>query len=282
MAVTLGDLQNDLEKLISDQDNLFASAADLTRYINETYEEFCFETNILVKDTSLDYSVKSQLVTLPSDYLDTLVLMYEGKYLLTDEPLNVNPQAYFQGYGATAGIPSGYVVLDNHLRLNRAISKIEITTTLNGAITSTTSSITVASVSNFQTAGRVKVESEMIEYATLDTTNVQFQFLSRGAGRTTAASHASGTTVTMKLLRHVYIYSPVRLASSTDAILIPDIFQSALVEGAAYKLSVIKGRTQRATAHLSLFRDWLDRGRRYANKRNSKLIDYVRKYIISQ
>lgn len=68
-------------------------------------------------------------------------------------------------------------------------------TTLNGALTavSTTTSITVASTTNYQPFGRIMVDRELINYTSIDATH--FNGITRAVDGSTLAAHATGTTV---------------------------------------------------------------------------------------
>lgn len=69
------------------------------------------------------------------------------------------------------------------------------TTTLNGALTSTATTITVASTSGFiQNSGRLTIDSEKIMFTYLDSTH--FYGCVRGVENTTAATHLTAATVT--------------------------------------------------------------------------------------
>src|SRR5439155_1325160 len=67
-------------------------------------------------------------------------------------------------------------------------------TTLNGAITSSDTTITVQSTSNFASAGTIQIDNEYIDYT--GKTATAFTGCSRGAHGTTAAAHSTGTPVT--------------------------------------------------------------------------------------
>jgi len=65
--------------------------------------------------------------------------------------------------------------------------------TLNGAITSTSTQVTLSSVVGLPAAGFVKIENEIINYSYISGNTLYNCF--RGQQNTTAASHASGTAV---------------------------------------------------------------------------------------
>lgn len=66
-------------------------------------------------------------------------------------------------------------------------------TTLNGALTASATSIPVVSTSHYQASGRIMIDKEMINYASVDATH--FLGVSRGMDGTLAASHTSGTLI---------------------------------------------------------------------------------------
>ena len=69
----------------------------------------------------------------------------------------------------------------------------DFSTTLNGAITSSATTITVVSTSGFSSSGAILIENEVITYT--GTTSTTFTGCSRGAYGSTAASHSSGAYV---------------------------------------------------------------------------------------
>lgn len=79
-----------------------------------------------------------------------------------------------------------------------------LTTTLNGAITGSPSTITVTSTTLLPTSGRIKVDSEEIDF-TSNSSGV-LGGLTRGANSTTPADHSNGATVTFTQWYHVYLY----------------------------------------------------------------------------
>lgn len=74
------------------------------------------------------------------------------------------------------------------------IAHSPVTTTLNGAINNLVTTITVASTTSFPSAGKIKIDSEVISYTGLTATT--FTGCTRGVDGTAAASHSNGATVT--------------------------------------------------------------------------------------
>jgi len=72
----------------------------------------------------------------------------------------------------------------------------EVFNTLDGALTSGSSSIVLASSSSMPSSGTVLIDSERIAYTTNTTGTNTLSGLTRGSDNTTAASHSDGATVT--------------------------------------------------------------------------------------
>ena len=82
-----------------------------------------------------------------------------------------------------------------------AVTFTAFTTTTNGSVSATATSIVVASISNIPSQGRIKIGSEEIEYLSVDTANSALVGLTRGFNGTTAAAHNSGVTIFWGTLR---------------------------------------------------------------------------------
>ena len=107
------------------------------------------------------------------------------------------------------------------------------TTTLNGALTATATTITVVSTASFQTQGRIIIEDEVISYT--GKTSTTFTGCTRGDEDTTAASHSDTTTVTERDFIYHFQEEPAHLEDETDATVIPE--PSVLTYKAAAELS---------------------------------------------
>jgi len=72
----------------------------------------------------------------------------------------------------------------------------ELTATLDGALTSSSTSIAMSDTGSFPATGTVLIDSERIAYTTNTTGTDTLSGLTRGADNTTAASHSDGATAT--------------------------------------------------------------------------------------
>lgn len=73
------------------------------------------------------------------------------------------------------------------------IDTTSVSTTLNGGINNSTTTITVVSTTGFDSKGIITIDSEEIKYS--GKTSTQFTGCTRGLNGTTAASHSNGATV---------------------------------------------------------------------------------------
>lgn len=128
------------------------------------------------------------------------------------------------------------------------------TVTLNGAINSTTTTITVSNASSLPTAGFIKIDNETISYPNVS--GNQLINCARGQNGTTAASHLTAAAITEQNLpcinvwptpnapgtQYTFVYYRMRRIQDTGTGTyvqdIPFRFVPAMVAGLAYYLSM--------------------------------------------
>jgi len=118
-------------------------------------------------------------ITMPSNETGTGVTA--GGSLTTTPYIFIGPTFETPAYGFGTGYWGGTI-------------PTSVTTTLNGGINNSVTTITVASTSAFPSSGRIDIDTELITYTSKNAT--QFLGCTRGANGTTAASHSTGVTVT--------------------------------------------------------------------------------------
>lgn len=101
--------------------------------------------------------------------------------------------AFGQGTPGTVRCPSSVDTVDSLFQI-----KDRSNTVLTIALTSGSTTVTVASTSSFPSSGSIKINDEVIYYT--GTTSTAFTGLTRGAGDTIAAAHTSGATVISPIL----------------------------------------------------------------------------------
>jgi hypothetical protein len=210
--------------------------AEYKRWAIRGQDIICLATNCLEQDISFSSVANQQDYDLPAKFLKALDCewiqstqsIYQLKYRDTYDFRTEQAWTFSTGY------PWFYNIYNNNprkLKIYPATSASATATTLNegGTLSATDTTITVASVSSFPSRGKIVIESEVINYEKIDTTNNEFEQCTRGADGTIATTHADTTAVTERdiivhssvryLIREHNIYNTLTLKSaSTDTI----------------------------------------------------------------
>ena len=153
-----------------------------------------------------------------------------------------------------------------------------VTTTLDGSLTDSATTVTVASTTGFDSAGTLHIGNEQITYT--GTTSTTFTGATRGAGGTTAAAHSDATQVAQfeeggvpryvvrspdnNYLLHPYpnkSYSikfdyytfPTDLSAHGDTTSIPARFDAVIVDGATAFVYQYRGETAQYQLNFARF-----------------------------
>jgi len=146
--------------------------APTTSYISTSFTDNTFE--VISVPTSGTFTL-----TMPTNESGTGVT--SGGSLSFQAYEIIGPVAQSPAYGFGTGLWGGTVTPS-------------VTTTLNGGINSSVTTITVVSTSAFPSTGRIDIDTELITYT--GKTATTFTGCVRGANGTTAASHSTSATVT--------------------------------------------------------------------------------------
>jgi len=174
-------------------------------------------------------------------------------------------------------------------------------TTLNGSHSSSVTTLTLTSSTGFDTSGTVHIGSEQVTYTGVSGNDITG--CTRGANSTTAALHASGTTVTQfedggipkfivrtpdnKYLLYPYpdkaytlafdYYTfPSDLSAHGDTTTIPDRFAAVIVDGATALVYQYRGELQQYGINFERF----EQGIKNIQTLSVNKYDYVRSYMI--
>ena len=142
------------------------------------------------------------------------------------------------------------------------------TTTLDGGLTDSATTITVASTTGFDSSGTIFIENEQITYT--GTTSTTFTGATRGANDTTASAHDSATQVAQFesggvpqyvsrtpdnnfllypfptkgfSLKYDFFSFPTDMSAATDTTTIPDRFAAVIIDGATAFVYQYRGET---------------------------------------
>lgn len=143
----------------------------------------------------------------------------------------------------TTGDPTHAVIWNNYIKLYPLPITAATSTTLGAAIQSATAtSITLTSVSNFRAPGRLLVDSEIISYEYIDSTNNILYGCQRGLEGTSALIHSNSTAVTERDIIYTGHEEPTELVDMGDETKIPDV--DVLVDGTCAELAIGKLNNQ--------------------------------------
>jgi len=120
--------------------------------------------------------------------------------------------------------PTHIAIFENKARIYPTPQASSLTTTLNGGITDSQTTITVVAVTGFLIGDyyRFTVDDEIIYATFADTTTLQFTGCLRGQEGTTAAAHLTGATLTQNDIVFTGQLEPVDLAQLNDETIIPE------------------------------------------------------------
>ena len=176
-------------------------------------------------------------------------------------------------------------------------------TTLNGSHSSTVTTLTLTSTSDFDSSGTVHIGGEQVTYT--GTTGNDITGCTRGANSTTAATHASGTTVTQfegggiprsivrtpdnnyllypypdKQYTLVFDYYtfPSDLDAHGDTTTIPDRFKPVIVDGATAYVYLYRGEQTQYQLNFQRF----EQGIKNMQSLLINKYDYVRSSVITR
>lgn len=282
MTIVYADLKPDVLKRAGDRDGDTHSSADVERYLNISLDQLCLKSGIFVKHTAVDYNLGQFYVNLPDDFVKDL-LFYFNNIPVTYKPPLQDDSGVFTGSSQSLGTTfSRYYILGSKLRIFPALNVAEDSSTLNGAVSSTDTTITLASVSGFNSRGVVKIDSELIEYNGVDTTLKQLLYCHRGFGYTTATTHADLSTVTEKLLIAVYIAKHPKITEAgNEPLLIPEYLRDGVVEGAVKYLYKAQGRETEYQVSETLHRDAIAEAQTHAAHRNNQILSIARNVSVN-
>ena len=138
------------------------------------------------------------------------------------------------------------------------------TTTLDGALTDSATTVTVASTTGFDSSGTIFIENEQITYT--GTTSTTFTGATRGANDTTASAHDSATQVAQFEQGGVPQYVsrtpdnnfllypfPTDMSAHSDTTTIPDRFAAVIIDGATAFVYQYRGETNQYQLNFARF-----------------------------
>ncbi len=226
--MTFLELQTEVQNNLNDTSENIWTLTYIKRQLNFAQQNFAKRTGFPFREKTASASVVAYQYdySLASDFGGVIT----GVTLETDVLYPIGKKEYdIRNWDtASTGDPTRYLIInDDTLRLDIQPDDAAGTTTLNGAIISTSATtITVVSTTNFPNKGRIIIDSEVIIYT--NKTSTTFAGCTRGAEGTAAATHLNGTTATERNLVYDYWSYSADMSANGDISLIPTAYHEAL------------------------------------------------------
>jgi hypothetical protein len=182
--------------------------------LNQGAYVFARDLGVYFEDYYPFYTIAAQqLYSLPSNFITSSNLLFSP--WITHQPLSqVDINDLLNPFPLEGNFPSCYAIdIANKQIMLAPIPQVTAqSTTLNGGINATVTTITVASTSSMGAQGRVQIDSEIIYYTGINATTLQLTGCVRGVAGTSAAAHLTGATVQwldmlMQIQRGPYVMS---------------------------------------------------------------------------
>ena len=229
------------------------------RFINQ--KEFAFPFNHATETKTLTAGTVRYSLPTSTKHVD-----YNTFRLIKDNDLATS--------GGKLGILQYNDYINNYITQEDEI----VTTTLDGSLTDSATTVTVASTTGFDSAGTLHIGNEQITYT--GTTSTTFTGATRGAGGTTAAAHSDATQEPQFEERGVpryvvrspdngyllypfptksfsvkfdYYTFPTDLSSATDTTSIPARFDAVIIDGATAFVYQYRGETSQYQLNFARF-----------------------------
>lgn len=226
MSMTLAQIRTLARTLLSEPTASYWSDTELNNYIGYGLEDFCNQTDVL-EDISTDSLVQYQAdYTLPSDYTkikQVELVKGNSNYYIYPQDLQ---EAYTGTTKNTSNPPQTYNIWEGKLRLGERPSNAAASTTLDGTITDSATTLDVASASGLPRHGRILIDSEVIEYWAISSETLSP--CTRGCEGTTAAAHTTLATVTLRDMWIYHFKKDAELSTDASTPTIPSQFHEAL------------------------------------------------------
>ena len=229
------------------------------RFINQ--KEFAFPFNHATETKTLTAGTVRYSLPTSTKHVD-----YNTFRLIKDDDLATS--------GGKLGILQYNDYINNYITQEDEI----VTTTLDGALTDSATTVTVASTTGFDSAGTLHVGNEQITYT--GTTSTTFTGATRGANSTTASAHDSGVQVAQFekggipqyvirtpdnnyilfpypdksfSIKFDYFTFPSDMTAHSDTTTIPDRFAAVIADGATAFVYQYRGETSQYQLNMQRF-----------------------------
>ena len=248
---TAGSLAANIRVAYGDPDADWLTDAVALQFLTKGQKRFCH--NVLALDEIKDYPVVAKKVRydFPTDCIIPFGLMW---YQSRTTKMSFQPpdkwRAMEEAFPNSSGNPDYYTVERRQLLLGPNTPTTNSATALaSGALTATATTLGFTAASGtFRTKGFLQIASgtgiEIVEFTGVATTTVTG--VTRGLHNTTAASFASGASITQIDIQMHYRKSPADLSATTTTPDIPEVYHEYLEKYALYLAWLSRGDSKKA------------------------------------
>ena len=204
----------------------------LGQEINFGYYDFCRELNLPFLETrgSISSVAYKYIYDLATNFDTIKSAIFEQDHIL--RPRNEAQWAQLIT-SDSYGTPRFYIIKEGKLQIYPSTSAAAATTTLNGGISDSATTIKLTAVTGLEMKGRGLIESEVVEWQYINSSK-ELLNCRRGLEGTTAAAHLTGVAFTYRNIEYDYFKVPTLIATGETPI-VPVQYHEALVVYASYK-----------------------------------------------
>lgn len=199
----------------------------IKRWINDGQQDFTTKINwkFLEAKASITSSTYKFQYSMKSDVDVIRGVRWDKQHLLTS--INHKQWTRLNRFDST-GLPRFYIIDEGTLKIYPKSDKTPIATTTTIAISATTDSLVLNSVSDLKATGRIGIGTEVIEYNHINTTEKRLTGLLRGREGTTPTTHSASTAVSYRNLEYDYFKTLSDMSANSDVSNIPTRYHRAL------------------------------------------------------
>lgn len=251
---TAAALITDVRSRIVEATASYFTDAEILRWLNYGYKNFMAKTEWASKIKAYNVVANQFRYAIPSDCIKIEDVRWQDKYKVWPKDREEFAACVGPAVTSTGTRPFIYESYpwDSSFRIHPVPSAASASTTLNGGINSSVTTITLTSATSFPSAGKAIIESEQIQWYAKSGNDLQQ--VVRGDGATTAASHLTGVTISYAPLEVYMTYQPTELATSPQVDTVTSAnYDEAFINYACHVAMIKREKYDQAGMFLQLY-----------------------------